>query len=115
MPWAPGESGNRHGRPPKSIAAAIRRMTDGEAIAAVLNKIAFDPKELTANRLAAIKIIMDRAEGLPVATTVLQASMSLESSLPPDWGQMSAAERGRYLDGLAPRLLGSGDDDGGGS
>ena len=118
--FRPGHGGGP-GRPRgRGIGAALRRAIDADAYAALLLDIAFDRgaergKWKPAERLRALELVADRAEGKPIATNLVAAQIATSAAppeLPAGWDAMPRAERARWLDTLmAGRMLGEGNDE----
>jgi hypothetical protein len=64
-PWAPGQSGNPSGRPRDHslIAYVIRNTEGGHELAEILLSIARNPRVKSADRIAAVNVLLDRVYG----------------------------------------------------
>lgn len=99
------------GRKPgwSGLAKMIQNATDGGATLIQHALDVFADVNLSPDRRwAAMLFLADRGWGKPAATVDVQ--VSTPASLPPDWSALSPGERMRWLNSVAPPLLGAGDD-----
>ena len=77
--FKPGQSGNPGGRP-KGIAKAIREVVgdDPYELAVILLEIAKDPKARHADRISAVRELLDRGWGKAPAVVAVEGSDPLE-------------------------------------
>lgn len=113
MPWQPGESGNRAGRPKgfRGVARLIMQETcDGAELVEWALEVWRDPSRSFGERQAAHAWLADRALGKPLQSMDLSASLEVSAGLPAGWDSLPSADRERYLDRLIAGELPSGSD-----
>ncbi len=90
--FAPGTSGNPGGRP-KGIAATVRENTSPDALVAILLAVAEDPRAKPAERIAAVRELLDRGYGKAPAFAAIEGTNPLE-----------LADLARDIQGIADEL-----------
>ena len=99
--FAPGHAPMSRGRPPgRSITSVLRRLVSPEQIATRLIAFATDPEVPRREQLAALGMILDRLEGRPVSTSVVEMSVerSENQGVPPGfYTEWTAEERRQWL------------------
>jgi len=112
MPWQPGQSGNRAGRPKgfAGVARMIMREThDGAELVQWALDVWRDPQRAHAERERAHAWLSDRCLGKPLQQAQLLAVIGHANapSLPIEWDSWSLEQRRHYLDRLRADAIGA--------
>ena len=101
MPFKPGQSGNRNGRPRGSagVAAYIREQCGDDCRELIdrLLDLSRNPQISARERVGATMHLLDRAVGKPVATEI-QLRADVGNQLPANWHLLTSDEQDRWLD-----------------
>jgi hypothetical protein len=114
MPWMPGQSGNRSGRPKgfAGVAAKIMQATgDGDELISFALGVLRNTEAPLRERVACLTWLGDRSLGRPLQSVDLHASVEARPVFtePAGWEQLTPAERVETITAWRSRLLTSGD------